>query len=50
MKYASTRRIRRAVILGGDEIARGEVTVKNLDTGEQKSVARAELVRTIREP
>ncbi|MBW8713643.1 MAG: histidine--tRNA ligase, partial [Acidobacteria bacterium] len=48
MKYASTRRIARAAILGGDEIARGEVTVKNLDTGEQQSVPRAALAETIR--
>ena len=28
-------------VLGGDEIARGEVTIKNLKTGEQQSVPRA---------
>jgi histidyl-tRNA synthetase len=49
MKYASTRRIGRAAILGGDEIARGEVTVKNLETGEQKSVPRSDLAQTIRD-
>ncbi|MBW8896419.1 MAG: histidine--tRNA ligase, partial [Acidobacteria bacterium] len=48
MKYASTRHIARAAILGGDEIARGEVTIKNLDTGEQQSVPRAALAQTIR--
>ncbi len=32
-----------AVILGEDEIANGEVTVKNLDSGEQKTVKRDEL-------
>ncbi len=32
-----------AVILGEDEIAKGEVTVKNLDSGEQKTVKRSEL-------
>ena len=32
-----------AVILGEDEIAKGEVTVKNLDTSEQKTVKRSEL-------
>lgn len=47
MKYAATRRIRFAAILGGDEISRGEVTIKNLDTGEQQSVPRAR-VETIR--
>ena len=32
-----------AVILGEDEIAKGEVTVKNLDSGKQKTVKRNEL-------
>ena len=32
-----------AIILGEDEIAKGEVTVKNLDTAEQKTVKRNEL-------
>ena len=32
-----------AVILGEDELAKGEVTVKNLDTAEQKTVKRNEL-------
>jgi histidyl-tRNA synthetase len=49
MKYAATRKIGFAAILGGDEISRGEVTIKNLDTGEQQSVPRAriETVRNI---
>jgi histidyl-tRNA synthetase len=49
MKYASTRKIRFAAILGGDEIGRGEVTLKNLETGVQQSVPRAavaDLVKT----
>ena len=41
MKYASSKGIRFAAILGGDEIARGEVTIKNLLTGEQQSVSRS---------
>jgi histidyl-tRNA synthetase len=40
MKHAAARGIPFAAILGGDEIARGEVTIKNLTTGEQKTVAR----------
>ena len=48
MKYAATRRIRIAAILGGDEIGRGEVTIKNLETGEQQSVPRAAVVEKIR--
>jgi histidyl-tRNA synthetase len=48
MKYAATRRIRLAAILGGDEIACGEVTIKNLETGAQEPVPRALVVEKIR--
>jgi histidyl-tRNA synthetase len=43
MKYAAARQIPFAAILGADEIARGEVAVKNLGTGEQSSLPRAEI-------
>jgi histidyl-tRNA synthetase len=49
MKYASSRSIRFAAILGGDEMTRGEVTIKNLETGEQKSVPRSNSVEIIKE-
>jgi histidyl-tRNA synthetase len=48
MKYASSKAICLAAILGGDEIARGEVTIKNLDTGEQQSVPRAAVASLVR--
>ena len=46
-----TRRLKRAnklnaacaVILGGDELARGAVTLRDLDSGEQAEVALAQL-------
>jgi histidyl-tRNA synthetase len=41
MKYAAAKAIPFAAILGGDELARGEVTIKNLQTGEQQSMPRA---------
>jgi histidyl-tRNA synthetase len=41
MKYAASKQIPFAAILGGDEIARREVTIKNLATGTQESIARA---------
>ncbi len=41
MKYAAAKAIPYAAVLGGDEIARGEVTIKNLGTGQQTTVARA---------
>jgi histidyl-tRNA synthetase len=42
-KAADRRGARFAVVLGEDEIARGIVSVKELSTGEQKEVARADL-------
>jgi len=48
MKYASTRKIPFAAILGGDELARGEVTIKNLETGTQESVPRDAVSGTIK--
>jgi histidyl-tRNA synthetase len=48
MKYASTRGARFVTIEGDDERARGEVTVKNLASGEQTSVQRAGLVEWLR--
>jgi histidyl-tRNA synthetase len=47
MKYAASRNMPFAAILGGDELARGEVTVKNLVSGEQQSVPRQDVARAI---
>ena len=43
MKYAADKHIPFAAILGGDEIARGEVTLKNLESGTQESVKREQV-------
>ena len=43
MKYAAAKGIPYAAVLGGDEINRGEVAIKNLGTGEQTTVARVQL-------
>jgi len=40
MKYAAAKQIPFAAILGSDEVARGEVTIKDLTTGTQQSIAR----------
>jgi histidyl-tRNA synthetase len=40
-KYAATKGIPLVTVVGGDERARGEVTIKNMSTGEQESVSRA---------
>ncbi len=47
MKYAVSKQIPFAAILGGDEIARGDVTIKNLATGTQESIPRANVAREI---
>ena len=44
-KYASARGIPFVAVIGGDELARGTVAIKNMKTGEQASVARAEVVQ-----
>ena len=45
-KYASARGIPYVAVIGADELANRTVTVKNMKTGEQKTVARTD-VRTI---
>lgn len=47
LKYADRRGIPFAVILGSDELERGEVSVKNLKTGEQREVPRAVVVQEL---
>ena len=46
-KYADARHARFVAVLGEDEIARGEVKVKNLASGEQQSVPRATVARVV---
>jgi histidyl-tRNA synthetase len=47
-QYADRAGIRFVLVLGGDELARGTVTVKDMRKQEQFEVARAELVGTLR--
>jgi histidyl-tRNA synthetase len=47
MKYAASKLIPFAAILGSDEIARGEVTIKDLTTGTQESIPRADVAKEI---
>jgi histidyl-tRNA synthetase len=47
-KYASSRGISFVAIVGEDERARGEVAIKNLRSGEQRSVQRSEVGSAIR--
>src|SRR5215510_7632359 len=47
-KYASSRGVPFVAIVGDDERARGEVAIKDMGSGEQKSVKRTEVVKAIR--
>ena len=49
-KYADARRAAFVAVLGSDELVRGEVKVKNLRTGEQRSVSRAAVAGALRAP
>ncbi len=48
MKYAAAQAIALAAILGGDELARGEVTIRDLQTGSQESVPRSDVVDRVK--
>ena len=43
LKYASARRAAFVAIIGADERARGEITIKNMSSGEQSTVPRTEV-------
>jgi histidyl-tRNA synthetase len=42
-KYASVRAIRFVTVVGGDERASGQVTIKDMETGQQTAAPRAEI-------
>ena len=44
-KYASARGIPFVAVIGADELANGKVAIKNMRTGEQQSVPRAEVAK-----
>ena len=48
MAKASASGARYAIIIGDDELARGEAAVKNLQTGEQRDLALADLSEALR--
>ncbi len=48
MEYANRRNIPYVVIIGSNEIAEGKATVKDMRSGEQKSVAMAELANELK--
>jgi len=48
VRYASKRGVRYCLFYGPDEQARKEVTLKNLTTGEQRSVKREQIAQTLK--
>ena len=48
-KYAASQRIRFVAVIGDDERARGEISIKNMDTGEQRSVRREQVAEALRQ-
>jgi histidyl-tRNA synthetase len=46
-KYADVRRARFVTVLGQDEIARGEVKIKELSTGQQHTIPRTTVASTL---
>ncbi len=48
MSYAANRGFPFVLIIGPDEARDGNVTLKNMDTGEQESISRSVLVETIK--
>ena len=48
MKRADRAAARVTLIVGGDELARGEVTLRDMTTGEQRAVPRARTPSTTR--
>jgi len=48
-KRADRLAARVTLIVGGDELARGEVTLRDMVTGEQRAIARDAVVTTVRE-
>lgn len=48
MKRADRLAARVTLIVGGDELARGEITLRDMATGDQRAVARDAIVETVR--
>ena len=46
-KYADGRHVRYVAVMGGDEVARGEVKIKDLTTGQQETLARGTVAASL---
>jgi histidyl-tRNA synthetase len=49
LREANKRKVRYAIVLGDDEIASGEYTMKNMESGEQRSIPKDEIIPFARE-
>ena len=47
MKYANKLRAEYTAVIGGDEVASGEITLKNMSTSEQTKVRRGDLANAL---
>ncbi|TDG37649.1 histidine--tRNA ligase [Pedobacter changchengzhani] len=47
MAYADAKKIPYVVLIGGDEIASGELTFKNMETGEQKKLSASAILELL---
>jgi len=47
MKYANDRGVKHVVLLGQDEMERGVVKLKNMDSGEQVEITLEELINRL---
>jgi histidyl-tRNA synthetase len=48
MAYANAKGIPFVALAGENEIAQGKVTLKNMDTGEQNTIAPEELIQLLK--
>lgn len=47
-KIADRERAKFCLVLGDDELAKGEITMKNLSTGEQSAIPRMEIISRLK--
>ena len=50
MKMAAKSGVRDVIIIGEEEISKGEYQIKNLETGEQNSVNKDEFIQRLVKP
>ena len=48
MKYSNKVGVKYSIVIGDDEIESGELTLKNMETGEQTKIVKEEILNKIR--